>query len=346
MRDSSVASTTADRALAVVFAGLLPRPDVRNRDDGCQRSLDALAERVLPALSQHVLQSPSSVGIYGHTWGCGRSAFAPQTPVPESLHRVLHKGLDSNLGRPVVRQIVVTGVPHPTTLNVSLPQATAEFYFFLSIKRALSLVVDEMRVPLQHFTLLLRWDCVFYSDFVASKLNPQLLYRSSWCRAIGPPMQAGSSCRSLRPFVLRALHCTDGEGVPDFWLAGMLSTLQHTLGDAAEFLISGRLRAKACPSVHGALAGLLERARATRGIRLGRYLVHQMDYDFIRTKQGRRFDDVNRSSIKQPLWAYAGPEAEQRSCESDQLESCCPERLFYCGCEASPLLPVACTRAS
>ena len=188
--------------------------------------------------------------------------------------------------------------PPPATISVLISRATGAFYFLLSIKRGLLLMGDG---DTTRFTLIMRWDVVWYSDFRVSDLDPLTLYRANWCRAVGPWL--GNRCRGLRPFKSPALTCSDSEGVPDFYLAGRMSTMTSALADGADAYVAGTIPPKRCPALHGVLAGLLQRSNVT----LGRYLVHQMDYDFVREpREGRRFDDRERASTDAaPLWRNA-----------------------------------------
>ena len=327
--------------LAVLMVGLLPRPDSKRHDDGCARSLNALGSRVLPSLASRVLlptvrrATGAAAHVYGHTWGCGRSSISPQTPNRTSLLRQMRYAI-RELPRVALRSVEVTAVPPPATISVPISRATGAFYFLLSIKRGLLLMGDS---DATRFTLIMRWDVVWYSDFRVSDLDPLTLYRANWCRAVGPWL--GNQCRGLRPFKSPALTCSDAEGVPDFYLAGRASTLTSALADGADAYVAGTIPPKRCPALHGVLAGLLQRSNVT----LGRYLVHQMDYDFVREpREGRRFDDRERASTDAaPLWRNAD---DWRPWREAQAASVCPSDLYFCDCEAKPLAPVACTMLS
>ena len=342
-------------ALAVVLVGLLPRLQFATKEAGdlkCQQALRALEERVLPALVRRVLQphlqGRNRADVYGHTWGCGRNFAYPQTPSRLELMRVLENGLDAQLSQPVLQRVTLQDLPRPESIHVPIQRATAVFYFLLGVKRALTMVDDGKA----RITLLLRWDVVFYSTFRASELDPRILYRANWCRANGPWLNA--SCRGLLPFALPTLRCSDAEGVPDFWLASSLHNLRSALANASDALAGQRIQPKACPVAHGVLAAVLENASVPKG----RYLFHQLDYDLVREKDGRRFDDnlrTNHSSSSFWLWrtiprdggAGVG-EVLDESYDRPQLSipSLCPANKYYCGCERQPMLPTACTKAS
>ena len=117
--------------------------------------------------------------------------------------------------------------------------------------------------------------------------------------------------------------------------------MTSALADGADAYVAGTIPPKKCPALHGVLAGLLQRTNVT----LGRYLVHQMDYDFVREqREGRRFDDRERASTDAaPLWRNAD---DWRPWREAQAASVCPSDLYFCDCEAKPLAPVACTMLS
>ena len=356
-------------SLTVLMVGLLPRLQSRDvKDVGCGEALTALGDRVLPALRRLVLAphlSSGRVEVYGHTWGCGRSYFSPQAPSSDVLAAVLRKGLPAQA---VLQKVVSTAVPVPSSIGIARRLATAVFYFFLSINRGLSLL-DGLE---SRFTLLMRWDVVFYTHFLAFELNANLLYRANWCRAIGPLLSEDRGvhvgCRGVRPLPFMAgLNCSDRGGVPDFWLAGSLPTLRVALLNASEVLVAPHFRAQSCPSVHGPLAAILQGASDVHGIQLGRYLFHQLDYDFVRSAPGRRFDDALRGTVSgtsRGLWAWQDsttlPRPDEANRREPLLPSSCPINLYYCGCTTSvaveaagtnrsaskPPLPVGCTRSS
>ena len=87
----------------------------------------------------------------------------------------------------------------------------------------------------------------------------------------------------------------------------------------------------------------MQRASETLGVRLGRYLYHQLDYDFVREADdpNRRFDDANRTT---PVW-WARDGTRRTSLWEAQEASVCPEALYYCGCDGERP-PNLCTRNS
>ena len=260
---------------------------------------------------------------------------------------MLERGLDAHLPIPVVRRLWLEPMPAPADVNVAVERATGAFYFLLGVKRALSMLDSA-----SSFVLMLRWDVVFYSPFRLTHLDSQRLYVANWCRAtVAPSANQTSSCRGLRPFAFSPLHCSDTEGVPDFWLAGSSATMRRSLLDAADDYVEGFVQPKGCPGLHGILAGAVQRASEQRGVRLGRYLYHQLDYDFIRVGQGGLFDDGQRGNTSSSLWRVGSADSPMRHVEYlaslghpvPGNPSVCPANLYYCGCETTPLPPVACT---
>ena len=261
--------------------------------------------------------------------------------------RVLENGLDAQLSQPVLQHVTLQDLPRPESINVPIQRATAVFYFLLGVKRALTMVDGGK----DRITLLLRWDVVFYSTFRASELDPRILYRANWCRANGPWLNA--SCRGLLPFALPTLRCSDAEGVPDFWLASSLNNLRSALANASDALAGQRIQPKACPVAHGVLAAVLENGSVPKG----RYLFHQLDYDLVRERDGRRFDDKFRTNHSRVHCGYGvrfpGTVARAlarcptrsttgRSCQSRAFA----QQTSTIACERQPMLPTACTKAS
>ena len=357
--------------LGLLLVGLLPRPQSTTTfDHGCEKALAALAERTLPSLRRHVLLPhftayPNGlVAVHGHTWGCSRVSSMPQAPPTHELRNLLRSHLADNGSRQIMLgSVVSTETPSPASVNATNNRATAPFYFLLSMKRGLAMISDNP------FTLMMRWDLVFYAPFRSWLLDQSLLYRASWCRAVRPGAAAAaatapsaaaaktsnSACLRLQPLRLPRLSCSDAEGIPDFYLAGLRATLRLALGGAAKSYADGghAWPRKACPNLHGILAAILERASETHHIQLGRYLHHQLDYDIIRQPHaGRRFDDSERGAPSNgSLWRVlpARDDAAAVALRQPQHPSLCPTNLVHCGCAkggALGLPPVACTELS
>jgi hypothetical protein len=171
-----------------------------------------------------------------------------------------------------------------------------------AIENALSVMrvhVARARNGIAHNRIvLIRYDAVFYTDFLLDKLRDNdALYAASWCKANGNVTRHGDrTCREL----------IDNEndfsgprhGIPEFYLAGSPHVLWRMFHGLHLWMLSeprfpqwaAQYATGANPNTHFIFG---ERV-IERRIRLRRYLQHHMDVDIV------RFSDCNGTAVDLP----------------------------------------------
>lgn len=146
--------------------------------------------------------------------------------------------------------------------------------------------------------LLVRYDAVFYTDFLFDKLRESdALYAASWCKAQGNVTRDGGRlCRELldngNDFTF-APH-----GIPEFYLAGAPAVLWRTFHGLHEWMLTtprfpqwaAVYATGANPNTHFIFGQRVLEQRT----KLRRYLQHHMDVDIV------RFSDCNGTAVTLP----------------------------------------------
>lgn len=223
--------------------------------------------------------------------------------------------------------------------------------YFDSAESALALL-QKHGTPGRPFVVVVRWDVVFYRSFEAHLLNRELFYRASWCRAGGRAHAEDAKCRQLVP----VLHgpqpnptCSDKGGVPDFVFSGPAWAMHAVFDSAVEDLVNGVYREDGCNVNHGVMAGRLAWAEREKGVQLGRYMVHFLEFDYLRNAPDqRRFyhDDRNKcvQALPQPTrdayYMTTAPGSGRVSpanltahdVRAPQGPSVCGPDIYFCAC--------------
>jgi hypothetical protein len=140
--------------------------------------------------------------------------------------------------------------------------------------------------------LLTRWDVVFYTPVELDLLSSDLFYVTNWCRAVGAAHSQNSRAWGLERFGL----CADTHGMPD-WLFMATPKLMHLFfGNLVGDLCGGAFRVPgfrvndseaACHTNHAVIVGRALQLGKQGLLKMGRYLYHMMDYDFVRTARAQ-----------------------------------------------------------
>jgi hypothetical protein len=140
--------------------------------------------------------------------------------------------------------------------------------------------------------LLTRWDVVFYTPVELDLLSSNLFYVTNWCRAVGAAHSQNSRAWGLERFGL----CADTHGMPD-WLFMATPKLMHLFfGNLVGDLCGGAFRVPgfrvndseaACHTNHAVIVGRALQLGKQGLLKMGRYLYHMMDYDFVRTARAQ-----------------------------------------------------------
>lgn len=347
--NGDVARSRHDGAIALAFFGSLPR------EQGSRTcpSLLQLKSHVLPTLIHNLLAPNVKLGfeftLFSHTWwwlgpcfDCSSSETGSTAVLPcgQNLTETL-----ADLFTEVSNSLPAGKVRIGQVISDELPDVQNTVYFaFASIERNLDILnryVEEGDGYEPRNVMLLRWDLMFFTPFLFKGLTPHMFYRSNWCRASGETQSGslGQMCHKIAPY-----HAcngpSDGRGSPDFWVIGDRPTLRAAFNGTAQAVLSHTLGSDGCCCMHGNLNHVFSRAHE-RGVQLGRYQYHHMDYDFVRNfKSGEifiRHGDAERwEKVLQGKAAWLeqpGTTSEpnyQYNVSSPQLNSRCDVSLHYC----------------
>jgi len=191
---------------------------------------------------------------------------------------------------------------------------------FFSYERAMRLLlkVEEQRGAPYDLVLLLRWDVVYFSDFIVDGLDRDVIYAANWCRATGDEQVIdGRRCRNVEFFYGDAT-----KGLPDFWFLGPSKHLNPVFSHLWTPLQESQLKPYGIYGAHGLIPARIDELN----IPIGRYLNHHLDFDFI-----REVNDGRMQCTEQGLHWLQGPHKAQIS----RLSLC--DGLTYCACDAAQL---------
>ena len=199
------------------------------------------------------------------------------------------------------------------------------------------------------WVLYMRYDTVWLSDFVFAELNPRLFYVANWCvfqPDVLPRKIAGATPRVCFPFdqLFDPSGCQTN-GVPDYYFAANSSLADAVFEDIQDAKDAQRFepRYQGCCCNHAVMNGRLRGLGLWNEQTMGRYLMHHVDVDIVRSEgslralEPARYDCYQQFSFEQFVNGTGSLVREPFTCDSrtPTLTSCCtaPD-VFHCVCSS------------